>query len=163
LAWVKHLADYDVEPPFAQLERPVVLVEPTDATRLMGDRFSGTSLNGMTFKGRAERLGWTRGSVCDAGGINFYLKTFPSAGVDVFVGTDGMFVGMDMESEVTLGKVFFVRHGSVAIGSYTYDEPADEADPRLVAFGAVPVIAYSEALGDLGKISGKADAGEAHE
>lgn len=163
LAWVKHLADYDVEPPFAQLERPVVLVEPTDATRLMGDRFSGTTLNGMTFKGRAERLGWTRGSVCDAGGISFYLKTFPSAGVDVFVGTDGMFVGMDMESEVTLGKVFFVRHGSVAIGSYTYDEPADEADPRLVAFGAVPVIAYSEAMGDLGKISGKADAGEAHE
>jgi hypothetical protein len=157
LAWVKHLADYDVEPPFAQLERPVVLVEPSDSGRLMGDRFAGTTLNGMTFKGRAERLGWTRGSVCDAGGISFYLKTFPSAGVDVFIGTEGMFVGMDMESEVTLGKVFFVRHGSVAIGCYTYDEPGDEADPRLVAFGAVPVIAYSEAMGDLGKISGKAE------
>ncbi len=165
LAWVKHLADYDVEPPFAQLERPVVLVEPSDSARLMGDRFAGTTLNGMTFKGRAERLGWTRGSVCDAGGISFYLKTFPSAGVDVFVGTEGMYVGMDMESEVTLGKVFFVRHGSVAIGSYTYDEPGDEADPRLVAFGAVPVIAYSEAMGDLGKTSGKAGeaGGEASE
>jgi hypothetical protein len=164
-AWVKHLADYDVEPPFAQLERPVVLVEPPDAGRLMGDRYAGTTLNGMTFKGRAERLGWTRGSVCDAGGINFYLKTFPSAGVDVFVGTEGMFVGMDMESEVTLGKVFFVRHASVAIGSYVYDEPGDESDPRLVAFGEVPVIAYSEAIGDLGKISGKAEeaGGEAHE
>jgi hypothetical protein len=70
-----------------------------------------------------------------------------------------------MESEVTLGKVFFVRHGSVAIGSYVYDEPGDESDPRLVAFGEVPVIAHSEAIGDLGKISGKAEeaGGEAHE
>ena len=81
-AWLKHLADYDVVPPFAQLERPVVTVKPEQASTKFGVEVAGTELNAMTFKGRAERLGWTRGSVCDAGGINFYLKRFPAAGVD---------------------------------------------------------------------------------
>jgi len=39
--------------------------------------------------------------------------------------------------------------------SYTYDEPRDEQDARLVPFGAVPPIAFSEAMGDLARIAGK--------
>jgi hypothetical protein len=154
-AWLKHLADYDIVPPFAQLERPVVIVAPSQAGAKFGGEVAETELNGLTFKGRAERLGWSRGSVCDAGCINFYLKTFPAAGVDVFVATEGMYVGMDMYSNVTLGKIFFTKHDSVQIGSYIYDEPGDEQDPRLVPFGEVPSIAFSEAMGDLTRIAGK--------
>ncbi|MBN9691616.1 MAG: DUF4132 domain-containing protein [Verrucomicrobia bacterium] len=154
-AWVQHLADYEVVPPFPQLDRPVVACPADQVEKRFDRRFTGTELNGMTFKGRAERLGWGRGSVCDAGMINFYWKSFPSAGVDVFVGTEGMGVGMDMYSDMTLGEAFFVRHGSVKIGSYEYDEPGEESDERLIPFGQVPAIAYSEALGDLAKISGK--------
>ena len=153
--WLKHLADYDVIPPFAQLERPVVKVKPEQKGTKFGSEVAETELNAMTFKGRAERLGWTRGSVCDAGGISFYLKSFPAAGVDVFVGTDGLYVGIDMYSDITLGKAFFVKHSSVQIGSYVYDEPGDTNDPRLVAYGVVPPIAFSEAMGDLVKIAGK--------
>jgi len=160
-AWLTHLADYDVAPPFPQLERPAVTVQETEIPTLFGQSVAGTKLNGMTFKGRAERLGWTRGSVCDAGCINYYLKTFPAAGVDVFVSTEGMFVGMDMYSEIELDKVFFVRHGSVEIASYTYDEPADAQDPRLVRFGDVPAIAFSEAMGDLARIAGKPETKDA--
>lgn len=160
-AWVKHLADYAVEPPFAQLDRPVIAAQPDQAAQKFGKDLAGTELNAMTFKGRAERLGWARGSVCDAGGINYYRKTFPNAGVEVFLGLEGMFVGVDMYSDVTLGDWFFVRSGSVKIGSYEYDEPGNDTDPRLVAFAAVPPIAYSEALGDLARIAGKgADAAE---
>ncbi len=154
-AWVKHLADYAVEPPFAQLDRPVIAPTPNQAAQKFGKDLAGTELNAMTFKGRAERLGWARGSVCDAGGINYYRKTFPNAGVEVFLGLEGMFVGVDMYSDVTLGDWFFVRSGSVKIGSYEYDEPGNDTDPRLVPLGAVPPIAYSEALGDLARIAGK--------
>jgi hypothetical protein len=161
--WLKHLADYDVVPPFAQLERPVVTVKPEQAATRFGDEIAGTELNAMTFKGRAERLGWTRGSVCDAGGINFYLKSFPTAGVDVFVETEGMYVGIDMYSDITLGKVFFVKHGSVQIGSYVYDEPDTTDDPRLVSYADVPAIAFSEAMGDLAKIAAKSAAQAAEE
>lgn len=154
-AWLRHLADYQVVPPFSQMERTVVTASSEQKEVRFGKDLVGRELNAMTFKGRAERLGWCRGSVCDAGGIGFYLKTFPVAGVDVFLELDGMYVGIDMESDIKLGKVFFTRHGTVAIGSYEYDEPGDEKDARLVAFGAVPPIAFSEAMGDLLKIAGE--------
>jgi hypothetical protein len=66
-----------------------------------------------------------------------------------------MYMGMSMEEEVTLRAVYFVRAGSVKVGSYSYDEPANENDPRLFSFGDVPPIVFSEAMGDLGKIGGQ--------
>jgi hypothetical protein len=125
--------------------------------------FTGTSLNGMTFKGRAERLGWNRGSVQDAGSIPCYYKSFPAAGADAFIGVDGMYIGIDMYSDVKLQDALFVRSGSVKIGSYTYDEPANDKDQRVLSFGDVPAIVYSEVLGDLQKISGQKAGGEDEE
>lgn len=46
----------------------------------------------------------------------------------------------------------------VQIGSYIYDEPSDERDSRLVAYGDVPPIAFSEAMSDLARIAGTAGA-----
>ena len=66
-----------------------------------------------------------------------------------------MYVGIDMNSNITLGKNFFVKHGTVNVGSYEYDEPENADDPRSVNYGGVPAIAFSEALGDLAKIAGK--------
>lgn len=156
-AWLKHLADYDVTPPFAQLERPVITVKDQQKNTRFGQEIAGTELNAMTFKGRAERLGWARGAVCDGGGITSYLKRFPTAGVDVFVETEGMYVGIDMYTNIKLGKVFFTKHGTVKTGSYTYDEPGEEKDPRLLSYGEVPAIAFSESMGDLTRISGKGE------
>lgn len=156
-AWKTHLADYEIDPPFPQLDRAVVRLEADQANRKMLTDFAGISLNGMTFKGRAERLGWTRGSVCDGGGITSYTKTFPSAGADAFLVLDGMYIGMGVDSEVKLDNAYFVKAGSVRIGSYTYDDPGGESDPRVFAFQDVPPIVYSEVLGDLRKISGKAE------
>jgi hypothetical protein len=160
-AWQTHLADYEITPPFPQLERPVVQLELDRAGNKFLKEYAATSLNGLTFKGRVDRLGWTRGSVCDAGTITTYFKSFPAAQVDAFLGLDGMYIGIDMSTEISLGNVFFVRAGSVKTGSYTYDEPRDENDGRLLRFGDVPPIVYSEVLGDLQKISGKNKATEA--
>lgn len=152
-AWITHLADNEIEPPFPQMERPVVLVKQEDRALKIFKKFHGKTLNGMTFKGRAERLGWSRGSVVDAGGISSYRKGFPAAGVDVLISVEGMFIGMDMYSEITLGNALFVQSGSVKFGSYNYDEPEDEGDERLLPFGEVPPIVYSEAMGDLQRIA----------
>ena len=154
-----HLADYEISPSFPQLERPVVHLAPDRAGKKSLSEYAGTSINGMTFKGRADRLGWTRGSVVDGGGISTYTKSFPAAGVDVFLGLDGMYVGIDTSTEIKLQDAFFVRSGSVKTGSYTYDEPGDENDPRVLPFGQVPPIVYSEVLGDLHKIAGKKNDG----
>jgi hypothetical protein len=161
-AWQNHLADYEIEPPFSQLERKVVRCTEEQAGQRMHRDLHGTSVNAMTFKGRAERLGWYRGSVCDGGGITSYHKTFPSSGADVFLGVEGMYMGIDMNESITLGEVCFVRHGTVKVGSYTYDEPSNDDDPRLLALGQVPPIIFSEVMGDLQRIAGKTD-GEAAE
>jgi hypothetical protein len=155
-AWLQHLADYDIAPPFPQLDRPVVRARPEEAGIKIGKNVAGTQLNAMTFRSRAEKLGWSRGSVCDAGSVTAYRKIFSGAGVEAFLTLDGLYVGIGMDESINLGDVFFVKSGSVQIGSYVYDEPTKEEDPRLIPFGDVPAVPFSEIMSDLIKISGKA-------
>jgi hypothetical protein len=154
-AWLQHLADYDIAPPFPQLDRPVIRVKDEEKGMRFGKHVHGTELNAMTFRGRAEKIGWVRGSVVDGGGVTSYRKTFAAAGAEAFLNLDGMFIGIGMDDAITLGEVYFVRTGMVKTGSYTYDEPSKEDDPRLVPFGEVPPVPFSEVMGDLRKISGK--------
>ena len=127
--WQNHLVDYEIQPPFAQSERRVVRCTAEQAPSRMHRDLRGTSVNAMTFKGRAERLGWYRGSVCDGGVITSYHKSFPASGTDVFLALENFYMGIDMYSSIKLGDVCFVKHGSVQVGSYTYDEPGDDQDP----------------------------------
>jgi hypothetical protein len=156
-AWTMHLADYNIEPPFLQMQRPVVYPAADEKDVKYSSKFAGTELNAMTFKGRAEKLGWHRGSVTDGGGVTFYCKSFPGAGADALLALDGMYVGIDMYSSIKLERLCFVKSGSVKFGSYVYDEPDNDKDERLIPFGQIAPIVYSETLGDLGKISGKKD------
>ncbi len=154
-AWLQHLVDYNVAPPFAQLDRPVVLASEDERALKFGKHVKGTSLNAMTFRGRAEKLGWTRGSVADAGFVSAYRKVFAGAGVEAFLYLDGMYVGIGVDETIELDQFCFVKAGSVQIGSYVYDEPSNDDDPRLIPFGDVPPVPFSEVMGDLAKISGK--------
>ncbi len=153
-AWQAHLSDYEVEPPFPQMNRTVVRVTPEQVEQKALDTGAAAVVGALTFKSRVERRGWTRGSVIDGGGIAYYYKRFPT--VDVFLETEGMFVSAGMDDQVTLGKALFVRGDSVKTGSYTYDEPHDEKDPRLIALGEVPPVTFSEAAGDIKLIAGRA-------
>ena len=162
-AWQTHVADYELESPFQQLGRMVLRCDEGQKSAKFGKQFNGAEVNAMTFKGRADRLGWTRGSVVDGGCIESYRKCFPGAGADVFLSLDGMYMGIDMYSSITLQQFFFVKSGSVRVGSYLYDGPEKDADERLIPFGQVPPIVYSEAVGDLQKISGKSEAAGASE
>ena len=57
-AWQTHLADYEIESPFPQLERPVVRLSPDSSDKKTLREYSGINVNAMTFRGRAEKLGW---------------------------------------------------------------------------------------------------------
>jgi len=146
--WLEQLP----EQPFPQLARAVFSVAPDERPKKLSFRYEGKSLNAGTFKSRAERLGWRRGSVNDGGSISAYRKVYPTDQIEVFLRLEGIGVGMDFEAEVTLEDLMFVKAGSVVVGSYTYDEPRDEDDPRLIAFGALPRIVFSETIGDVNAI-----------
>jgi hypothetical protein len=64
-----------------------------------------------------------------------------------------MFMGIDMYASIQLGALRFVRGGSVSVGSYTYDDPTKDEDPRVLSFGEVPPIVFSEVMGDLQRIA----------
>ena len=160
-AWLQHLVDYDITPPFAQLDRPVVRAKAEEAETKFGAQVNGTDLNALTFRSRAEKLGWSRGSVRDAGGVSAYRKIYSGAGVEAFLLLEGMYMGIGMDQTIQLGDIFFVKAGSVQIGSYIYDEPSKDDDPRLIRFADVPVVPFSETMGDLTKIGCKsAEVGE---
>jgi Leucine-rich repeat (LRR) protein len=141
------------EQPIVQLSRPVYTPSAEELGKTLSYQFEGKTVNVGTFKSRAERLGWRRGSVVDAGAISGYKKLYPTDKIEVFVRVDNLGVGFDgYESEATLQDFFFVKSGSVVTGSYTYDEPRDADDPRLLKLADVPAIVLSETFGDLGAI-----------
>lgn len=61
-------------------------------------------------------------------------------------------MGNCLDDTVELREFYFVRSGSVELGSYVYDNPRGERDSRLIAFGTVPPVVYSEVVGDLRRI-----------
>jgi hypothetical protein len=147
-AWQAHLSRFKVVPPFPQLERPVERCEPTHHNRRQLSTAEGQEISYATFRSRAEKRGWVRGSVVDAGGISSYYKLFPGAGVEVSLDTGDMYVGMDPMETLTLGTTRFCTAGSIQRGSYVYDEPT-ENDPRILTFSQVPPVVYSETVSDL--------------
>jgi hypothetical protein len=150
-AWQCHLADYEIEPPFPQLGRPVLQLPPERQGEKVSKDFAGVTVLAGTLRNRAEKLGWIRGAVSGGGGIRAYWKGFPAAGLDAVVGVQDMYIGAGWDAEVELGRVSFVRAGGKGRG-YEY-APIDE-DPRLVSFGEVPPILFAEVMGDLQKIAG---------
>lgn len=157
--WLSALAAIGIVPAFPQLDRPTFAINDEERERAKSFRFEDQELSGSTFKGRAERRGWRRGSVIDSGEVSAYRKVFPHDKVEVFIATDGLNVqsGFDDGSDVTLKDMFFVRPGAVVTGSYTYDEPRDESDGRLIRLADVPPIVFSEAIADMQAITKRKD------
>lgn len=156
-AWRAHLARFKVSPPFAQLDRPVERLDPLHANRRELAVAKDRELGAGTFRSRAERRGWVRGSVVDAGMVAGYFKAFPGAGVEVSLEMEGMYVGIDPMETITLGVARFARADSIKRGSYVYDDP-QAGDARVLPFGEVPPVVYSEVMGDLKAIAGIAAA-----
>jgi hypothetical protein len=147
-SWRGHLARMKVKQPFPQLDRPVELMDPLHGNRREISLTRDCKLSAGTFRSRAEKRGWTRGSVVDAGGISSYYKLYPGAGVEVNLPTDGLYIGCDPMDPITLDAAYFVTADSVERGSYIYNEPAPD-DPRVLRFDQVPPVVFSETLGDL--------------
>ena len=67
-----------------------------------------------------------------------------------------MFIAAGMSDTISLQDFSFCA-GSIKVGSYVYDTPGDESDERLIPFGEVPPVVFSEVMGDLARIAGLQD------
>jgi len=146
--WKAHLVRLKVKQPFPQVDRPIELSDPLHGNRREISLTREKKLGAGTFRSRAEKRGWNRGSVIDAGGISSYYKVYPGAGVEVILPTDNFWIGCDPMDVIELRSAYFVKAESVERGSYTYDDPGPD-DPRVLRFDQVPVVVWSETVSDL--------------
>lgn len=151
-SWHGHFARMKVKQPFPQLERPVETMDPLHGNRRSINLTVGKSVSAGTFRSRAEKRGWVRGSVVDAGGISSYYKLYPGAGIEVVLPTNNFWIGCDPMEEIELEAAYFATAGTVERGSYIYDEPAPD-DPRVLRFDQVAPVVFSETIGDLKAIT----------
>lgn len=151
-AWQTHLADYEIEPPFAQMERPVVRLASDQGTVKVYSELNGTKVNALSFRGRAERLAWVRSGSGDGGSIRAYWKNFPASRIAVLIEVEGLYFGVGVNDQVTAGNVYFLRSDRT---SPSFHEPRGVEDPRVLAFSEVSPVVYSEVIGEVGKIAGK--------
>ncbi|MEY4925866.1 MAG: hypothetical protein RI894_302, partial [Bacteroidota bacterium] len=146
--WSQNLLDAGITPVFPQLLRPVTLLNTNEQTLKMSNTFVGVESGGAAFLGKMTKSGWNK-MVADAGLISSYYKGFPQFGIIAFVEQTGMHgIGLYQENAV-MGRVYFVKEIVIKPGAYYYDDPSSPGDPRLIPFGDVPPIMYSEVMADL--------------
>jgi len=162
-AWIQKLYDYGIEPIFAQLTRPVIQLEKEKETLKILHEFAGKKVDAYQFVGNMEKSGWSRGSVVDGGMVSGYRKIFTEVGIEAFLEVDNICVGYYDLGDAELKQVYFVKKGSIAIGNYTYDEPSNEHDTRLIPLSDIPAIVYSETMGDLKRLPFKEEPKTAEE
>ena len=154
-AWIKHLTDYEINPPFPQLDRAVIRVREDQLAQTSSGEFARSRMTVMAFRNRAEKLGWARDAGCEGGVFDAYRKVFPGSGVVAYLELDGMHYGAAMDEEITLGRFCF-RHRADRRASPASTVPAAPAPDSLIPFGEVSPVVFSEVMGDLARISGQA-------
>lgn len=130
--------------PIAQMTRACHVLDAAQQQHTILQDFCDQPIQRFAF----DRLGWRRGSVVDTGTVSSYKKRFDQFGLEAFIEVEGVNV-QHFDDIQKLGRLYFVESGSVYTGSYIYDEPKDEADPRLYPLSAVPAVIFSEVMADL--------------
>ena len=146
-AWREQLSDYEITQPIDQIDRAVYDRTEEEANHKSLERFGGYVLNDFSLNGKLIGLGWYRGSVQDAGGFHTYYREDPEVGIGVELHFSGAYVGL-MDEDVTIYDVRFYKAGSVARGSYVYDEADKE---KAYELKDVPARYFSEIVLQLTK------------
>jgi hypothetical protein len=147
-AWRTHLERQQVTPLFPQIDRSFFPCPEDEANRREIREVAGVRLDGSTFLSRAERLGWLVSGRIEGGMIPSVYKEFPTHQLEVNLEVDELSMAELGYCDAVLGSAHFVKLGTFERGEYACDLPKDD-DPRVLAFGEVPPIVYSEGLKEL--------------
>jgi hypothetical protein len=140
LVWRQHFEDYKVEPLFEQFgKKSFGLAEEQKQETEVRD-FLGWMLESFKLRGKANKLGYTRGQAQDAGWFYTYHKRFSTLGMEAVI----EFTGNPLPEE----------NRKVALRSLYFDKVQDQpggffgAGAHLM-LGEVPAVLLSECWNDL--------------
>ncbi|HEY2082263.1 MAG TPA: DUF4132 domain-containing protein [Verrucomicrobiae bacterium] len=141
-AWRGHLKDYEVEPLFEQFGRPgFSLPEERKQEDELAD-FRGHLLEAFKLRGRATKLGYTRGQAQDGGWFFEYHKRFPTLGMEAVL----EFTGNGLPEE----------NRTVGLTSFSFARVAPEGesvDKGKMSLGEVPPVLLTECWNDIRQIA----------
>ncbi|HXT91681.1 MAG TPA: DUF4132 domain-containing protein, partial [Trebonia sp.] len=133
--WSAHLADYEVTPLFQQLGRGVHAITPELRSKRELTDFTGHLLEAYALRGRAGKLGYTRGESQDAGWFYTYEKRFPTLGIVAVVN----FTGNPLPEENRL----------VALKELAFRRATPDGRYAELTLGDVPAVLISECWQDM--------------
>jgi hypothetical protein len=142
-AWRQHLKDYEIEPLFEQFGRPGFdLAEERKQEDELAD-FRGHILEAFKLRGRANKLGYTRGQAQDGGWFFDYHKRFPTLGIEAIL----EFTGNGMPEE----------NRTVALTTFRFERVVPDGESAApgakMPLGEVPPVLLSECWNDLRQIA----------
>lgn len=134
--WQQHLADYEIAPLFQQIGKGVYALPPDRARDPELKDFEGHLLEAFALRGRALKLGYTRGQAEDGGWFHVYEKRFPTLGLVAVL-------------EFT-GNPLPETNRTVALLSLSFSSTAGESWERgRIALGEIPRVLLSECYNDV--------------
>jgi hypothetical protein len=140
-AWQEHLADYEVSPLFQQFGKGTfTLGEDLRKDKELTD-FRGCLVEAFKLRGRATRLGYTRGSTEDGGWFHSYEKRFPTLGLSTRI----EFSGNSLPEE----------NRTVALTGLGFQRHSEGGQTSAMLLGDVPAVLLSEAYNDLRVLAGE--------
>jgi hypothetical protein len=136
-AWAAHLEDYKVVPLFQQFGKGSFRLAGEANESLELEDFRGHVLEAFALRGRATKLGYTRGAAQDGGWFFSYDKRFPTLGLQASVEFTGN--GLPEENrQVALMALRFTRRG-----------PDSGGGDARVPLAEVPPVLLSECWNDM--------------
>jgi len=133
--WSAHLADYEVNPLFQQLGRGVQAIGPELRSKREITDFTGHLLEAYALRGRAGKLGYTRGQTEDGGWFYTYEKHFPTLGITATI----TFTGNPLPEQNRV----------VALKTMSFRRKIPAGGQAELTLGDVPAVLVSECWQDL--------------
>jgi hypothetical protein len=142
-AWRQHLKDYNAEMLFEQFGRPNFNLSEENRNETEVSDFQGHILEAFKLRGRANKLGYTRGQAQDGGWFFDYHKRFPTLGIEAVI----EFTGNGLPEENRTVGLTILHFDRVAVEG----EPAG-GDAKMM-LSEVPPVLLSECWNDIRTIA----------
>lgn len=88
-SWGQLFSDYEIIPPFSQISRPVYVLSEEDKNKEEIPGFTDQKVKAEQLVFGLEKMGWSRGSAGDGGGIDEHSIQYPSDDVTAVIRYDG--------------------------------------------------------------------------
>ena len=117
--WQRVFSDYEIVPPFAQLDRPVFRLDPAELNANSLTRYVDKVVPAAIVVGSLERRGWAHGPAQDNGDYREHIKVFHELGITAVLQYDGINVsGPENWEDQNLDACYFAKGTFAPNGSY---------------------------------------------